>query len=171
MKKIVSILMLFIGVLSFAQNPPKEMKTVFPTKALEDKVVDLEDNSITIGKVIENNKGKIIVLDLWASWCGDCVKNMPELKTLHEKNPDVAFVYLSMDKTNEAWKKGIEKYDIKGQHYLLGNNWKGDFGTGIDLNWIPRYLVLDQKGKIADYYSVKADDPKVQATIDKLRKK
>ena len=163
--------MLFIGVLSFAQNPPKEMKTVFPTKALEDKVVDLEDNSITIGKVIENNKGKIIVLDLWASWCGDCVKNMPELKTLHEKNPDVAFVYLSMDKTDEAWKNGIEKDDIKGQHYLLGNNWKGEFGTGIDLNWIQRYLVWDKKGKIADYYSVKADDPKIQATIDKLRMK
>lgn len=171
MKRIISVLILFAGITAFSQKIPTVMKTEFPEAALEDIVVTSEGDSVTIEKAFSNYKGQIVLLDLWATWCGDCIKNMPALKALHEKNPDVTFVYLSMDKTEEAWKKGIEKYQIEGQHFYMGNNWKGNFGTGIDLNWIPRYMVLDQNGKIADYYSVKADDPKVQETIDRLRNK
>ncbi|MGV0829741.1 TlpA family protein disulfide reductase [Empedobacter brevis] len=171
MKRIISVLILFAGITAFSQKIPTVMKTEFPEAALQDIVVTSEGDSVTIEKAFSNYKGQIILLDLWATWCGDCIKNMPALKALHEKNPDVTFVYLSMDKTEEAWKKGIEKYQIEGQHFYMGNNWKGNFGTGIDLNWIPRYMVLDQNGKIADYYSVKADDPKVQETIDRLRNK
>ncbi|WP_334124122.1 TlpA disulfide reductase family protein [Empedobacter brevis] len=171
MKRIISVLILFVGITAFSQKIPTVMKTEFPEAALQDIVVTSEGDSVTIEKAFSNYKGQIVLLDLWASWCGDCIKNMPALKALHEKNPDVTFVYLSMDKTEEAWKKGIEKYQIEGQHFYMGNNWKGNFGTGIDLNWIPRYMVLDQNGKIADYYSVKADDPKVQETIDRLRNK
>lgn len=171
MKKIISVLILFMGLNTFAQKAPEVMKTEFPTKALQDKVVDLKGNEMTIEKALSQYKGKIVLLDMWASWCGDCIKNMPALKALHENNPDVKFVYFSMDKTDEAWKNGIEKYDIQGEHFFFGNNWKGEFGTSIDLNWIPRYLVLDQKGKIANYYTVEANDPKVQASIDILRKK
>ncbi|MGV0756306.1 TlpA family protein disulfide reductase [Empedobacter brevis] len=171
MKRIISVLILFVGITAFSQKIPTVMKTEFPEAALEDIVVTSEGDSVTIEKAFSNYKGQIVLLDLWATWCGDCIKNMPALKALHEKNPDVTFVYLSMDKTEEAWKKGIEKYQIEGQHFYMGNNWKGNFGTGIDLNWIPRYMVLDQNGKIADYYSVKADDPKVQETIDRLRNK
>ncbi|MDM1072941.1 TlpA family protein disulfide reductase [Empedobacter brevis] len=171
MKRIISVLILFAGITAFSQKIPTVMKTEFPEAALQDIVVTSEGDSVTIEKAFSNYKGQIVLLDLWATWCGDCIKNMPALKALHEKNPDVTFVYLSMDKTEEAWKKGIEKYQIEGQHFYMGNNWKGNFGTGIDLNWIPRYMVLDQNGKIADYYSVKADDPKVQETIDRLRNK
>ena len=171
MKRIISVLILFLGLNVFAQNIPKIMKTEFPEVALQDTLITSDGDSVTIKEVFSNYKGKIVLLDLWATWCGDCITNMPALKSLHEKNPDVTFVYLSMDKTEEAWKKGIEKYQIEGQHFYIGNNFKGNFGTGIDLNWIPRYLVLDQNGKIADYYSVKADDPKVQETINNLRKK
>ena len=171
MKNIISVLILVLGINVFGQKIPSVMKTEFPSAALQDSLVDLQGNSVTIEKVFSNYKGKIVLLDLWATWCGDCIKNIPELKALHDRNPDVEFVYLSMDKNPEAWKNGIEKYQIKGEHYYLGNNWKGAFGTGIDLNWIPRYLVLDQTGKIANYYSVKADDPKVQETINTLRNK
>ncbi len=171
MKRIISVLILFAGITAFSQKIPTVMKTEFPEAALQDIVVTSEGDSVTIEKAFSNYKGQIVLLDLWATWCGDCIKNMPALKALHEKNPDVTFVYLSMDKTEEAWKRGIEKYQIEGQHFYMGNNWKGNFGTGIDLNWIPRYMVLDQNGKIADYYSVKADDPKVQETIDHLRNK
>lgn len=171
MKRIISVLILFAGITAFSQKIPTVMKTEFPEAALQDIVVTSEGDSVTIEQAFSNYKGQIVLLDLWATWCGDCIKNMPALKALHEKNPDVTFVYLSMDKTEEAWKKGIEKYQIEGQHFYMGNNWKGNFGTGIDLNWIPRYMVLDQNGKIADYYSVKADDPKVQETIDRLRNK
>ena len=171
MKKIISIIILTFGLSVFAQNIPKVMKTEFPVAALQDEGMTINGNSESIEKALSHYKGKIVLLDLWATWCGDCITNLPSLKSLHHNNPDVVFVYLSMDKSVEAWKNGIEKYQIEGEHFYMGNNWKGNFGTGIDLNWIPRYLVLDQKGKIAHYYSVKADDPKVQEAINQLRNK
>lgn len=171
MKKIFSILSLIVGLAVFAQKIPTVMKTEFSQTALQDKVVDTKGSSLTLENVIKQYNGQIVVLDLWATWCGDCITAMPKLKELKANNPDVKFVYLSMDKTEEAWKKGIEKYQIEGDHYYMGNNWKNEFATSIDLNWIPRYLILDQEGKIAKYYSVKAEDPEVQTTIDQLRKK
>lgn len=171
MKKILSILSLMVGLIAFAQKIPTVMKKEFTQAALQDKVVNTEGSSLTIENVIKQYQGNIVILDLWATWCGDCITGMPKLKDLKANNPDVKFVYLSMDKTEEAWKNGIEKYKIEGDHYYMGNNWKNNFSTYIDLNWIPRYLVIDQEGKIAKYYSVKADDPEVQSTIDELKKK
>lgn len=171
MKKILSILSLMVGLAVFAQKVPTVSKTEFTATVLQDKVVDTEGSSLTIENLIKQYNGNIVILDLWATWCGDCITGMPKLKELKSNNPDVKFVYLSMDKTEQAWKNGIEKYQIEGDHYYMGNNWKNDFSTYIDLNWIPRYLILDQEGKIAKYYSVKADDPEVQSTIDELRKK
>lgn len=171
MKKIFSILSLVIGLTAFAQKVPTVMKTEFSSIALKDTVQNVDGQTITIKDVLHQYNGKIVVLDLWATWCGDCIVGMPKLKDLKDKNPDVQFVYFSMDKTEEAWKKGIEKYNIQGDHYYMGNNWKSEFSTSIDLNWIPRYIILDQNGKIAKYYSVKAEDPDVQLTIDSLLKK
>ena len=171
MKKIFSVLSLIIGLFVFGQKIPNVMKTEFSEIGLQNTVISTEGNSLTIDQVLDQYKGKIVVLDLWATWCGDCITGMPKLKDLQIKNNDIEFVYFSMDKTVESWKNGIEKYDIKGHHYFIGNNWKSEFATSIDLNWIPRYLVIDQNGKIANYYSVKADDPKIQLTIDTLRNK
>ena len=171
MKKIFSILSLVIGLTAFAQKVPTVMKTEFSSIALKDTVQNVDGQTITIKDVLHQYNGKVVVLDLWATWCGDCIVGMPKLKDLKDKNPDVQFVYFSMDKTEEAWKKGIEKYNIQGDHYYMGNNWKSEFSTSIDLNWIPRYIILDQNGKIAKYYSVKAEDPDVQLTIDSLLKK
>lgn len=171
MKKIFSIFSLIIGLSALAQKVPDVMKTSFSTVGLQDTVITMEDETVTIDHVLKQYYGKIVVLDLWATWCGDCIKGMPKLKALQNQNPDVEFVYFSMDKSNEAWKKGIEKYEIAGNHYFIGNNWKSDFTTSIDLNWIPRYIIIDQAGNIANYYAVSAEDPKVQSTINDLRKK
>ena len=159
-----------VGLTIFAQKIPTVMKTEFSSVALQNQVETIDGDLITIEEVLKQHQGHIVILDLWATWCGDCITGMPKLKELKQNNPTVKFVYISMDKTQEAWKKGIEKYQIEGAHYYMGNNWKNEFSTSIDLNWIPRYLILDQAGNIAKYYSVNTEDPEVQATIDRLMK-
>lgn len=155
----------------FAQKIPAVMKTELSEIGIQDQVTTIEGEQLSIQEALANYKGKIILLDLWATWCGDCIKGMPKLKTLQANNPDVEFVYFSMDKTPELWKNGIEKYEIKGNHYYIGNNWKSEFATSIDLNWIPRYILLDQNGKIAHYYAVNAEDPLLQSKMDELKKR
>lgn len=170
MKKIFSVLSLVIGLSVFAQKTPSVLKTEFPPQALQDNVETKDGQFVTLQQALDSYKGKIVVLDIYAVWCGDCIKGMPKLKELQQNNPDVTFIFLSMDRSQEAWKEGIQKYNLQGESLYLGNNWKGNFATSIDLNWIPRYLVLDQNGKIAKYYAVNAEDPAVQETIDQLRK-
>ena len=55
------------------------------------------------------------------------------------------------------------------ENYWFASGWKNDFNNYIDLNWIPRYMVIDQKSDIAKYYAISPEDPKIQATIDKLK--
>ena len=53
----------------------------------------------------------------------------------------LTYLFISMDKNYESWKKGIEKYEFKGEHYLTHDGMKGVFGKSINLDWIPRYMI------------------------------
>ena len=110
-------------------------------------------------------KGKTVLIDVWASWCPDCVKGMPKVKTLQKDFPNVTYLFISMDKNYEAWLKGIEKYDVKGEHFLTTDGMKGVFGSSINLDWIPRYMIVDKEGKIALFKAIEADDEKLIATL------
>jgi thiol-disulfide isomerase/thioredoxin len=171
MKKIIVILALaVIAVVSFAytkeQNGEKVEK--FSAEALASKLKDVNGNEIPFQDIINKHKGKTIVIEAWASWCGDCIKNMPKLKELQISNPNAVFVFLSADKTSEAWLKGIEKHQLTGDHYLMDGGMKGNFGKSINLDWIPRYIIIDKKGKIALYRAIETDHEKVDMLLKTL---
>lgn len=128
----------------------------------------IDSNSKTFQTIINENLGKTIVIDVWASWCPDCIKGFPALEKVQEQYPNVSYVFISLDKTEEAWKTAIEKYDLKGSHFYLNEKMKGEFGKSINLDWIPRYIIVDKNGKIANYKSIVADDQTFLNTIQKL---
>ena len=153
-----------------AQKIPEVLKTEFSTEALSQTITNIEDQQVNIASVLEKHKGKIVIIEFWAGWCRDCLIGMPASHKLQESNPDVEFVYLSLDRTKDSWKRGITKLNLqKGDNYWFHTGWKNDFTAYVDLNWIPRYIVVDQKGDIAKYYAVSADDPEIQETINSLR--
>jgi thiol-disulfide isomerase/thioredoxin len=143
--------------------------TSFKKEGLENVMVNTDKQPITFAEILKKNEGKTIVIDVWASWCSDCVKGMPKVKALQEKFPEIIYVFISMDKTYEAWLKGIEKHELKGEHYLTSDGMKGVFGKSIDLDWIPRYMVVDKTGKIALYKVIEADDEKLIKIIASLK--
>jgi hypothetical protein len=73
--------------------------------------------------------------------------------------------FLSVDKNQRNWKKGIEKYNIKGEHYYMQSGWSGDFGDFIDLDWTPRYIVVDKDQKIKLFEAVKANDKRIKEVL------
>lgn len=171
MKKLIVVLSFLFANFTIAQEVPKVLKTTFSKEALAQKVTNVNGKTITISKILEEHKGKILVLDLWASWCRDCLNAMPKAKELEEKNPDVNFVFLSLDRNLDAWKKGLEKHEMTSkENYWFSEGWKNNFNNYIDLNWIPRYLIINQKSGIAKYYAITPDDPEIQKTIDELSK-
>ncbi len=136
--------------------------TTFSEAALNDTFITLTGESTTFKDILEAHKGSTLVIDIWASWCKDCVGGMPKVKALQKEHQEVTYIFLSLDKSQEAWKKGIEKYSVVGGHYFMQSGWKGPFGKFVNLSWIPRYMVVDKDGNIKLYNAVEADDQKIK---------
>ena len=91
------------------------------------------------------------------------------MKTLQAENPEVDYVFISMDKTADKWKAGIEKHQLEGDHYMATDGMKGVFGTAINLDWIPRYIIIDKNGKIVLYRAIETDFDKINSTLKTLK--
>jgi thiol-disulfide isomerase/thioredoxin len=164
MKKIIA---LFVALASFSCS--KAQKKEFSNEALTEKVIDLDGSEVSFQSVLDKYKGKTVVLEFWASWCGDCVKAMPKIKELQKNNPDVVYVFFSCDKTFDKWKEGIEKHELNGNHYLVKDGQKGSFGKSLELDWIPRYIIVDKKSKISLYRAIETDFELIQKTLNDLK--
>ncbi|MDV2458225.1 alkyl hydroperoxide reductase [Elizabethkingia anophelis] len=172
MKRAILFFGIILSGLAIAQQTPKVLKTIFTKEALAKKITAENGDVISIKDVFSKHKGKVIVLDLWAGWCRDCILALPKAEELEKNNPEVHFVFFSLDRNREGFDKSLEKFNMKGkENYWFSEGWKNNFNNYIDLNWIPRYLVIDQKTKIAKYYAITPDDPEIQTTINKLLKK
>ena len=165
MKQIALILIAFI---TFSCS--QAQKTTFSKEALSEKLLGTDNSQTAFKNILKKYKGKTLLIEVWASWCGDCVKAMPKLKELQANNPDVSYLFISADKTAEKWKAGIEKHELnKGDHYMMNDGMKGLFGKAIDLDWIPRYIVIDKTGKIVLYRAIETDFEKINATLQSLK--
>ena len=158
MKKVIFLLVIFLTILSCKSqgNPTK-----FSQEALNDIFITLQGDSVTLKNILEAHKDKIIVIDIWASWCSDCIKGMPKVKALQEQFPDAVYMFLSLDRGQDAWKRGIEKYNVVGEHYYLPNAKDCDFANFVNISWIPRYMVINAVGEIVVFDVIEANDNKL----------
>ena len=163
MKKIIATLALGLGLTSC------QAQTEFSTESLNAILIDTENQAISFEEILKQNKGKTVVIEVWASWCSDCIKSIPQVMDLKEKFPEVAFVNLSCDKTFEAWKSGIEKHEVTGENYLIKDGMKGEFGTSIKLDWIPRFIVINKEGKIVLFRAIEKDFDKIIESIETIK--
>jgi thiol-disulfide isomerase/thioredoxin len=95
-------------------------------------------------------KGKVIYIDVWATWCGPCKREIPHLKTLeaeyHGKN--VEFISISTDRDLNAWKNYITKESMTGLQLHQSDNQAESMSYLYMVNSIPRFILIDQNGKI-----------------------
>lgn len=141
-------------------------KTTFDEVALNETFTQIDGTQLQFKDILKKNEGKTVFIDIWASWCSDCVAGIPEFKKLQAEEKEVIYVMLSLDKTNELWKEGIKKHKLKAQHYLFTKKWKeSEFCKTIDLDWIPRYMVIGKDGEIKMYKAIKLTDKVIKKTI------
>lgn len=122
-------------------------KRLAPGSPVVDFTVMTEDGK----KVkVSDLKGKVVYIDFWASWCGPCKMQFPYTKKLkrHFKGKDVAFVYVSIDKDEKAWKEAIKKYDLEGYHTRVDDK-KSDVTKDYGIRGVPTYFLVDREGNFA----------------------
>jgi len=118
-------------------------------------------------------KGKYVYIDVWATWCGPCKREIPFLKEMDEeyKGKNIAFVSLSIDKmeNKDKWLKMIEEEDLKGIQILADKDWSSDFVTAYNIEGIPRFILLDQEGNIVNSNAPRPSDPNLKEVLNTLQ--
>lgn len=95
---------------------------------------------------------KLIYIDVWATWCGPCLREHPYWDTLVEEyqNKEIAFLTVSIDNTREPWEKMVKEKEMTGNNWFAENAWQSELAEHFMIRGIPRFLLLDGNRKIVD---------------------
>lgn len=150
-------------VLAFYGNLTDRVKKSAPGLALKKKIEEMEQ--VNVGGMAPNFKlmtpegkefslydlrGHIVLLDFWASWCGPCLAEVPNLKAIYEKyhGKGLEILGVSLDEKEAAWKGAIERKGLTWKHVSSLKGWKCPIAQRFKVTGIPRMYIIDAQGKI-----------------------
>jgi thiol-disulfide isomerase/thioredoxin len=121
---------------------------------------------------LKDLKGKILYVEVWATWCGPCIKEMPALTQLIKdfKGQDIEFISISIDSENdyEKWRKMVPEKNVGGIQLLADKGLKSDFMQAFSIGLIPRSILLDKKGKIITHKAPRPSATNTKSYLDNL---
>jgi thiol-disulfide isomerase/thioredoxin len=109
---------------------------------------DRDGNKVTLKDLV----GKVLYIDVWATWCGPCMGEVPHLARLEEEleGQPVEFVKVSIDENAEAWHTMISDLEMGGTQLLGEAAWDSEICENYKINGIPRFILIDAEGNIVD---------------------
>ncbi|MFK2821275.1 TlpA disulfide reductase family protein [Flavobacteriaceae sp. LMIT009] len=118
-------------------------------------------------------KGKFVYIDVWATWCGPCKREIPFLKEVESKyhGKNIEFVSASIDrmKDHEAWVEMVKDKQLGGHQLFADKDWQSDFVKGYGIEGIPRFILVDPDGNIVSADAPRPSNPKLIELFTELK--
>lgn len=161
----------YFNILKDNQKKYETYTTILEEKAGQYILASESNSPISIDALFEKNKGKLILIDFWASWCIPCRLELPKLRELKikYKNKPIAFISISLDKNINNWESAGESEALsKENSFLLGNGEHSDYSfRGYKVPSIPRYMLFNKNGSVIDSNAPLPSNPFLQKLIEK----
>jgi thiol-disulfide isomerase/thioredoxin len=161
---------LWQALMVVAQNSPKEkakkvLADIIKSKADEDTIARAKGMMKTLDAVgqpleisftaadgravdVQKMKGKVVLIDFWASWCGPCMAALPEVVDLYQKyHPKgLEIVGINLDKSQAAMDGVLQRFNIPWAQYFDGKGWGNKFALEYNVAAIPSTWLVDKTG-------------------------
>lgn len=121
--------------------------------------------------------GKYIYIDVWATWCGPCIREIPSFEAIQQKfkENNIKFLSISIDEKDkkvynyDKWVQYVKENNLSGVHLFADNAWNSEFIKAYNINSIPRYLLLDIDGTIITSDAPRPSNSELSQKIKSLK--
>lgn len=121
---------------------------------------------------LDDLKGKYVYIDVWATWCGPCIREIPALKEVEKQfhNKNIAFVSLSIDRAaaHNKWFEMVKDKALGGIQIIADKDWSSQFVKDYAIEGIPRFILLDPQGNIVSANAPRPSNPALIKMFNEL---
>jgi thiol-disulfide isomerase/thioredoxin len=157
---------------NYLQSYYTRLNRQLPLTGNKNFIEDSHGKTITLEEVIAANRGNIIYVDFWASWCAPCREEMPASATLRAAltGKKIVFIYLSIDENGIAWKKANEDEGLGNYagSFIFAKPKESPVVKAYKVKSIPRYMIIDQQGRIIQADATRPTNPETKKILLKL---
>lgn len=115
-------------------------------------------------------KGKVLLVDVWATWCAPCREELPymaKLKEYFKKDNRIEIISVAVDNNTNTWKKFLEKEKPAWEQYIVDKKTNDFLEKEYRIVGIPHFMLLDQEGRFIAYSFVRPSEPECVELLEK----
>ncbi len=161
----MAILMLCGMASGFAQVAQEEEDEMLPVGSMapEFTLNDINGQPLSLSSL----RGKYLILDFWGSWCGWCIKGIPNMKEYYAKYKDkMEILGMDCNDSKARWKRAVEEYALPWKHVYVPKG--SDITDKYLIAGFPTKIIISPEGKVVE--TVIGEDPRFYQLLDQLFK-